>query len=292
MPTCALSNWGQAVKNISVAIRGMLTVSITVLVLTLVCLSPAYSKGGKIIKNATHSGSEEKVFRFPPSFAGPSEFQVSLYGWITDADGDVKLRGRSAPVDEDLGEFGAVEGRFEARKGDLALFLETNYTKYAEDLGVLEYDFERVMAEFGAGLRLVKLALGDKQGFSSESRVPALSFEVLTGGRYTYSKIELDLSIGPNLKKSRDWFDLLVGGRFKLDLSKKLSLKIRGDAAGFGIGSGTELTWYFRSMLAYRPWRFISLDVGYRIYDTDWKRGSTKLDIRFKGPELGLSFYF
>ena len=153
------------------------------------------------------------------------------------------------------------------------------------------------MVDFGLGYRLLKLPLAEDQ-----SRM--LTGDILGGGRYHYLKQEIELSavhpilgpIGTTLGGSEEWVEMIVGGRIRFDVFENLAIGVRGDIGGFGIGSGSDLTW---NVVAGIDWRFrenMSLKIGYRYMEIDYERhsGSEKfgLDAQMKGPIIGLTITF
>ncbi len=237
----------------------------------------------------------EKVLRFPPSFAGPIHgVEVGLGAWLSTLEGDVTILGRSGSLNEGLGGFGTVELHFEAWKGDLGFLLETLYTYGTADTGPADYTLERFGQEWAVGWRLAKLALGDGQGSLPGKRERALTFDVLMGGRYTWIRNKLAFSgpLGLTFEKTTNFVDLMVGGRIKWDPLERLSLMMKGDVAGFGIGSSSILTWNFKALLSYRLWRSLSIEPGVRVFGRRWNSGNVQTDLTSVGPELFFSWRF
>lgn len=150
-----------------------------------------------------------------------------------------------------------------------------------------------MILEFGAGYRLGTLPLG-------VGSHPAVSLEVLGGGRYVRLDVELDITgggpLGAQLEvdKDVDWLEPFVGARLRFMLSKSLTFAIRGDAGGFGIGS--DMTWALVNTLQFQMSRKSVLLLGYRILDIDYDQGSggTRFvyDIMMHGPTAGVMFRF
>jgi hypothetical protein len=219
--------------------------------------------------------------------------------------GDVTVRGRTADVDVGLGDTldlifddlqFAFMGRFEARKGNLLFTLDVDYTDLEDDNTTargLEADVtaQSWIVEFGAGYRLGTWPL-------SPSVYPALAFDVLAGGRYVWLDLGIDISGGPlggdDVEHDVDWLDPFVGGRLLLTLSPRVSLVVRGDVGGFGVGS--DLTWNLVGNVQYHLSRTVSLDAGYRALSIDYEQGSGtdcfRFDMILHGPMLGAVFHF
>ena len=75
-----------------------------------------------------------------------------------------------------------------------------------------------------------------------------------------------------------------------------MSLGVRGEVGGFGIGSASELTWSVVGGLGYKLSDRWTLKMGYRVYDIDYERGRglsrIGMDMRMHGPWLGLTYGF
>jgi opacity protein-like surface antigen len=100
----------------------------------------------------------------------------------------------------------------------------------------------------------------------------------------------------PNARESQDWVDPIIGVRLTTGLTEKLSLRVRGDIGGFGIGSASDLVWNVVAVLGYQVSRRITLAAGYRILDVDYDKGSGlrlfEYDVTTSGPVVGLAFRF
>jgi opacity protein-like surface antigen len=115
-------------------------------------------------------------------------------------------------------------------------------------------------------------------------------------------KIDLDVNIagvgsaGRTLGTSEDWIEPFIGGRVIWDLNEKWALHIMGDAGGFGIGSGSDLTWQIAGGVDYKISNNMIFNAGYRYIELDYSRGSgldeLGVDLRAKGPYLGLTILF
>jgi hypothetical protein len=198
----------------------------------------------------------------------------------------------------------AAMGRMEAWKGKWGLTFDGVFMNLSEDRGYegsrgvtnfnLDVDARLGMADFGFIHRLFETRFGGM----NEQR---LIFEPYGGLRYGYlrQKIELNVNIagvgttGATLGGSEDWVEPFVGGRVIWDLDDKLSLNARGDVGGFGIGSASDLLWQIALEADYKLSTNTSLNVGYRIVDLDYSRGSGAsefgVDLQAKGPFLGLT---
>ena len=241
----------------------------------------------------------------PPSLASPWKFELAPYLWLPAMDGDITVRGRTADVDLDLGDVFealldsfkfAFMGRFEAHKGNLFFTLDVDYIDLEDDHTTArgfeaDVTLQSWIVEFGAGYRLGTWPL-------SPSVYPALSVDFLAGGRYVWQELGVEISGGPlggrDVERDVGWIDPFVGGRLLLTLSQRISLVVRGDVGGFGVGS--ELTWNLVGNVQYHLSRTVSLGMGYRALSIDYEQGSGTDQYRFNtilhGPALGAAFRF
>ena len=241
----------------------------------------------------------------PPFLHCPWKFEVAPYVWLPAMQGDLTVRGRTADINLDLGDtldllfdslkFAAM-GRAEARKGNLLLTLDVLYLNLEDDQTTArgletEVGLQLLLTEFGAGYRLGTWPL-------SPEVWPAVSFDVLAGGRYVFLESSIDIDGGPfggvDVERDVDWIEPFVGGRFLLTLSKRITIGVRGDVGGFGVGS--DFTWNLVGSVQYHLSRHIARGGGYRALDIDYTQGSranrSGLDVLMHGPLLGAVFRF
>jgi opacity protein-like surface antigen len=237
--------------------------------------------------------------------------EFSPYLFAPDVDAKSTVSGATSHVKLDFGDilddfaiFG-LSGRLEVWKGDWGLFLDGYYTNLEGDFTLraptptitVGTETSEAILDFGLGHRLLKLPLGEDQ-------TRMLTGDILGGGRYHYLKQEIELSVfhpvlgglGTTLGGDEEWVELIVGARIKCDIFDNFAVVVRGDIGGFGIGSGSDLTW---NVLAGVDWRFrenMSLKVGYRVLDIDYERGSGRsrfgFDGQMRGPIIGLTISF
>ncbi len=77
-------------------------------------------------------------------------------------------------------------------------------------------------------------------------------------------------------------------------MAKSLSLEVRGDLGGFGLGS--NFTWQIEPLLNWHFSQLGSLQGGYRWLSTDYETGSGNTLFRYdmlkQGFQLGVTFHF
>lgn len=210
------------------------------------------------------------------SDGGDTEYQVSIYSWIIDQEGDVTIDGTLIPVDVILDNFSKIwqrslNGRIQARYGAWTILFDGRYIALRDD-GV---NMDLVLLDLLGGYRVVKW------------------FDIMAGGRYFNIDAELVSAENETFKGNQGWFDPVVGGRIIFPLARGLYVNLRGDVGGFGLGS--EFTWQGVGALSWRISNF-SLSAGYRIWDVDYKSGSGenlfRYDVTTKGPGVGFTVHF
>lgn len=242
----------------------------------------------------------------PSSEDGKWEFHLIPYFWMAGLNGDTTFKGNKFEVDANFSDIldnldiGALVN-FEAQKERWGFFLDTNYLKLSSDAHVdnpnvgridAKLKVEQWLIEFGGLYRFGRWSLGAEQGRE-------MSLELLGGGRYWDLKTELDLNaplagLGVNVKLSEDWIDPFIGLRLRADLTPKLSLALKGDIGGFGVGS--DFSWNASALFGYSFSKNISLWIGYRALSVDYEDGSGPdkfgYDVTMSGPIVGLAFRF
>jgi hypothetical protein len=249
-------------------------------------------------------------------------FNVNLYSWLYGLQGDVTGKGRTQSVDitlDDtlhlLDEITMVfMGRFEISKGPCGLYFDGTFLK---------------LEDSGAGERQIKVPILIQPTFTINGKVdvtaetsfnegafsydvytspcmvgnmPELTLEVLGGARYTYlrSKVHLEIQ-GPlgntrtlDADNSRDWVDPIVGGRLLWRPTQKWLMSLRTDVGGFGLGS--DITFNINAEVAYRIYKGIYANAGYRALYMDYETGSGNdkfaFDMWIHGPWMGLGVEF
>jgi hypothetical protein len=257
---------------------------------------------GSRASGQTGAGSAASIW------AGPWTVDVAPYLWLPVPSGNVTIGDHTAHLDHDLGDtldllfdgnFSVIGGmgRVEARKGHLlfttnVVYLHIDEQEKATALGVkTEVPFNYLNTEFGVGYRLGTWSL-------PSSVRPSVSVDALAGGRYVSLQPGITVT-GPHgrevdVERDVDWLEAYVGGRGLLTLAERFTFVVQGDIGGFGAGS--QFTWNAEGVFLYRVARFVSLGLGYRALDTDYRRGSGatkfKFDMLIHGPLLGAVFQF
>lgn len=106
--------------------------------------------------------------------------------------------------------------------------------------------------------------------------------------------MDLDVTVTPpgaSASTGPTYVEPYVGGRVTFFINEKWSLGVRGNAGGFGIRNGSNLTWTVTGGAMYRPWDLVTFGLGYRVYDIDYDNGNRDLQMRMQGPGLSATFH-
>jgi len=240
------------------------------------------------------------VFLTSSAFCGDSpesdewEFYITPYFWAPSLDFDSTVSGQTAPIDlsfsdvlDDFDVFG-LSAHTEAWKGRLGFIFNGDYIDLDTDASVksgpvavnADVDITDTTIDFGIAYR-----------FDASEKIQIAPYG---GLRYHYLKQEIKVKAaigghpaGTTLGTSYDWLEPLVGVIMALGLTDKLSILVKADASGFGVGSASDLTWNVWSGFDYKLSEKHSLKLGYRYYDMDYSRGSGADEFGFDGSEQG-----
>ena len=231
-----------------------------------------------------------------PVAAAGWDWDFALYLFAMGMDGEMVVRGEEAIVDvsfsdilEDLEM--AATGHLEANKRDSRwgffgdVFWSSLGANFEQPTG--EYDMNMTYLE-GAAL----YSMGE-------------NFSFLGGLRYTKMELTLDISPpvsppiqpGPGPQRfegSQSWTDLMIGGRYRTMISKRFGFSARGDLAGFGISSSSNLTWNVILLGQFKATNRIGLILGWRWFDVDYENTDDLFvfDVLQSGPMFAFNYSF
>jgi hypothetical protein len=121
-------------------------------------------------------------------------------------------------------------------------------------------------------------------------------FSLFGGIRYTDLDDDYDLSDADSgapidsLSSSRDFTDVLLGGRYMFDLAERWSILTKADYS-FGDSEGI---WQLQAMVRYAVGSQLQhgIIVGYRYKEAEFEAGGVNEDYEFKGPAAAFNFRF
>lgn len=247
-----------------------------------------------LIAVAAPATSESATITTPPA-SSPWEFRITPYGWLTAIDGSTGPAGFVSDIDAGFDDiFDVLEMaaalQFEGRNGRWGFMADAFYAELGNS-GTLpgplktniDLDFEQFLGEASVFYRISE---------SFESFV-----DLYAGIRY--NSIDLDLTatttgtllpIGGSRSAEKNWTDPIVGIRTQWEINDRWFLAAKGDIGGFGAAS--DFTWNLQGSVGYRFNECVSLEVGYRYFDTDYSDGGFTYDIAQSGALIGLNFRF
>ena len=219
------------------------------------------------------------------------DYDMGLYLFALGMDGSMMVRGQESDVDigfseilEDLAMAASLHVDANKRESNWGWMFDVFWASLGQNLSepTGEYDMNMAFVE-GAGT----YDLGE-------------NFELLAGLRYV--TMDLTLDIQPPLPPAQpqrfegdqSWTDLMIGGRVATAPGKRFRFWARGDLAGFGISSSSDLTWNVILMGQVKVAKRVGLLLGYRWLDIDYENEDDlfAIDARMTGPMLAISYSF
>lgn len=236
-----------------------------------------------------------------PVASGDWDFTLApLYLWAVKMDGNMTVRGRTQSLKLDFDEiFDKLEAAYTVHfegfyKRKWGFLFDLSYVNIGDSIttpgpraATINVDFVDTLIELGAIYR-----------FYNKGRH---MFEGLGGVRYTDLDTEIDtvggpgpLPVPPKIEANQDWLDLIIGLRYRWQISEKWMLSLRGDIGGFGIGDASDFTWNAIGLIHWKPWKHVGFLGGYRALYQDYETGSGidvfKYDMLMHGPILAVKF--
>jgi hypothetical protein len=249
------------------------------------------------------------------------QFELTPTFWAAGINIDSNtVSGREASADVDFGDIfnnldfgGAIQ--LEAWRGQWGLIVSDLYLDLGLEGGFKPRIGPKVDADLDLRLNLLEVALArqfgagrpDEQEEGQNKFIPKLFIEPLGGLRYGFIKERIDLqvsfarlpSIGEATGTFEDsdwWIEVFGGARLKYWFSPSWTVVLRGDIGGIKAGDETVFTWNVYAGLDYRPWKSMSVKLGYKVYDFNYEQESGEnafeLDAMMHGPAIGLTIFF
>jgi len=230
------------------------------------------------------------------------EFNLTpLYLWGASMNGEMTVQDRTQSLELDSGDiFDNLEAVFTLHfeglyKKKWGFLFDVSYINISNSgtlpgpgAANMNLDFENIMTELGGIYRFYE-------------KGPHI-FECLGGARFTNLDSEINITSGPppvprKIDAKQEWWDPILGLRYKWQISEKWMLTLRGDiGVGFGAGDTSDFTWNAIGLIHFQPWKHVGFFGGYRALYVDYETGSGintfKYDMLMHGPVFAVNFTF
>jgi opacity protein-like surface antigen len=121
-----------------------------------------------------------------------------------------------------------------------------------------------------------------------------LNSEFVAGARRWHVSTTMDFQAGIapafSTEDSRDWYDPVVGARFRYDFTRHWYAVLFGDAGGFG--AGADLEYEVFGGVGYQFTSVFSATLGYRYMHINYDKDNFAMDVGIQGFLLGMGFRF
>lgn len=258
--------------------------------------------GGGITTTTTTS-----IMTTPPATTttGPERFcfddnihgRIGIPLWAFSMKGDIAIGDRQAHVDKDFWSFFdrldfLAPIKVELRKRRFFFYTEMVYVKTSQDV-----EPRGIFAGSGAnGDLTTKQIFGGIDVGYELVREPSYGLTAFVGGRMTYVKSKLNLSVpalsvSGSASKSKFIGDPVIGLYGTYDFSKCLGVYVKGDAGGFGL-VGDHFTWQVEPGAEWRISPHTYARVEWRWLSIDFARSNFNFDMLFSGPQAEVGWRF
>ena len=208
------------------------------------------------------------------------DFILTPYVWAVGQEGSVEIGRASGNVDASFGDIldsldfgGMLALEFGQTGSNLRMLLDGMYMRTKEDIRGGDVESTQEVYEIDTAWRM------DKR----------YTVDTLVGFRYT--SIDSDITLPNTFIGARaSWVDPVIGARGSVPLFDKLSLDLRGDIGGFGLGS--NFTTKLEADLSWRAFDWLSASVGWRYMKVDYDDYQFEYRVAATGPIFALSFRF
>lgn len=235
------------------------------------------------------------------------QFKASVPVWIPGVSGTFGEGGIEVDADSGVGDVlddlfdvetnldFAFVGSFDARRGPWVFSVEGFGVKLGNSLNFKLIDGTLVDAKIGAIIASARAGYRVwTRPFHLFGRRACFEVDAFAGLRYYYASFNVTLPLGIRMDASNGWIDPIVGLDTRLTLSRHLSLRVKGDVGGFGVGA--DIAWWLVTELEYRFSRLFSLSAGWGFMDADYSSGSGddafRWNLTLSGPMLIAGFRF
>lgn len=247
-----------------------------------ICAVPLLACGGQT--------STDNFATFEQS-PGAWEFRIEPYGWFTAIDGTTGPTANAAELDASFSDIldvleMAAALQLEVRNGRWGIIGDAFYAELGTSgtsNGPLQtdvsVDFEQFLGELDVFYRVSEC----QQGF----------VDLYAGFRY--NDLTLDVAVSGEARDAsrsadKDWADPIIGARTQWNINDRWFLAAKGDIGGFGVSS--DFTWNLQGSVGFNITESVSVEAGYRYFDTDYQEDGFTYDVAQSGVILGLNIRF
>ena len=168
--------------------------------------------------------------------------------------------------------------QFEAKRGRFSLSFDSLRARYQDETAD----------------KLVNLMISSELGFVELTAGYQLfdehKLDMLVSVRRTFLDIGVDFMPGPDKVSSSDWTDPLIGLRYNYSFTPSWQLWLRGNAGVFNVD--TQRIIDATADVQYMISKHISLSLGYRYLQIDFKEEDFLYEVKLKGARIALGIHF
>lgn len=215
----------------------------------------------------------------------PVQYSMGFYLWMPDMMGDVTVRNVTAEADADFGDL------FDNLDSTFGLHFEVFHREQAGAWFDINWLNLRQEPDFPTGSGTIEQALGIVEVGAAKRLSHGMSwFDILVGLRWIRVESEVDIPSVGDEENARDYLDPLVGIRVGGDVAKWLTISMRVDLGGFGIG--TELSGHFSFLLGFPVGPGFDIVAGWKSMSIEVDEDNYDLDLLMRGPIFAFNFGF
>jgi hypothetical protein len=216
---------------------------------------------------------------------------LSVYGWGNIVNGDIKVKGLEADINNNFSDFWSntkffFGAHYEGFKGHWGVMVDGFYNDFEAEKehpggalpGRRQMKFKQTLIEVAVPYRL------------TWSPVVA---DVFVGGRFNNIYAEIAVPSAPAKRDDTLAFvDPIVGGRVFIPMTKTWFFGLRGDIGGFGIGNASDLALNGSAFFNWQINQPVSMQFGYRALYMKYNEGENEWNATQHGPWVGIGYSF
>ena len=222
------------------------------------------------------------------------EFIAVLYFWFVGIDGKVAVKGIERDVNVSFGDiwedfdFG-IQGHFEFQKNKWGGMFDGSWLRLKTSgslegpAGILKIrtksEMNFAIFELAGTYEIGHWSLSKEAPKVPNPKAPSLKLDAYGGGRLWYLDQDVKIRQAPpplpgSINVNETWFDFIVGGKVALNATKNLTIRVRSDIGGFGLGFSSDFAWNTIASIGYQFPHGITAGLAYRIIYEKYENGS------------------